>query len=153
MPRKTLSSAASGNAIASTTKIATTKASPISLSVDHPRLLETRPESICVFLRKCNQYANQIIFRARQLGSDTASTKPAQPVDLKFCMDVEYLESFIALDFISDVTDYADLLEEQVREFLGDRSKESKKVVTLDKLNKVLKSELRTNMKNSNATA
>lgn len=77
----------------------------------------------------------------------------AWPVDLKFCVNVEFVELSSALDFILDVTNYAELTDEQVREFLRERLKESKEVVNLDKLDEALKAELSTNMKNSNATA
>lgn len=76
-----------------------------------------------------------------------------RPVDLKFCMDVDFLESSIDLGFITNDTSYEDLTDEQVRAFVETRSADSKEVVTLEKLDKIVKNELRTNMKNSNAKA
>lgn len=153
MTDNTHTSASSGGVAASTGGTATTKASSVSLTLDHPRLLETDPESIRVFLKKYDQYANEVISRARQLRTSSSGTEPVRPVDLKFCVDVEFLESSIVLEFITDASNYEDLTDEQVRAFLAARATESKEVVTLDMLDDIVKRELRTNMKNNNATA
>lgn len=116
MSRKPSSSAEGGDEIALTATISTSKAPRISLSLDNPQLSEMDPESIPIFLRKYDQYANEVTSRAHQLESDTASTKSVRPVNLKFCVYVKCLESSIALYFILDVTDYADSLDEKIRE-------------------------------------
>lgn len=55
------SNAASGDVIASTATIATNKAAPITISLEHHLLLEMDQESIGEFLRKYNQYASEVI--------------------------------------------------------------------------------------------
>lgn len=142
-----------GGVAASKASPATTKSAPVTITLDHPRLLETDPEAIRIFLRTYDQYANEVRSRAQQLGSSSSSTEPVRPVDLKFCVDVEFLESSIALGFITDAPDYKSLTDEQVRNFLSKRAEESKEVVTLEKLDGIVSRELRTNMRNTNAAA
>lgn len=132
---------------------ATTKTAPVTISLDHPRLLETDPEAIRVFLRTYDQYANEVLARAQQLGTGSSSNEPVRPVDLKFCVNVEFLESSIALGFITGANDYKSLSDELVRTFLEQRAEESKEVVTLEKLDEIVSRELRTNMRNTNASA
>lgn len=132
---------------------ATTKVAPVTITVDHPRLLETDPEAIRVFLRTYDQYSNEVRSRAKQLGSSSSSSEPVRPVDFKFCVNVEFLESSIALGFITGAKDYDSLTDEQVRHFLTKRAEESKEAVTLDKLDEIVGRELRTNMRNTNALA
>lgn len=79
------------------------KAAEIGISFDHPRLLKTSPEAIWSFLRKYDQYATAVLSRANQLSSPTLTMEAMKSVDLKFCIDVEFLESAIALGFLPDV--------------------------------------------------
>lgn len=87
---------------------ATTKAAQINISLDHPRLLQKDSKSIRPFLRKYEQYLNEVYSHARKLMTDTvfSSTETVRPVDLKFCLDVVILESSIALDCIPDTPSY-----------------------------------------------
>lgn len=55
------------------------------------------------------------------------------------------------MGFIKNVSSYEELTDDQVREFLRDRAKERKDVITLEKPDKSVDEELRTNMKTSNA--
>lgn len=143
------------NGRASESSAATTsvKAAEVGISLDHPRLVHTDPESIRTFLRRYDQYSTTVLARAKQITSEALSTEAINPVDLKFCVDVEFLESSIALGFISNATDYDTLKDQDVREFLEERCKESKETVTLDQLDKLVQNKLRTDMKNNNATA
>lgn len=86
---------------------ATTRNAPIILSLDHPLLLTTDPDSIRYFLRKYDQYANEVRSRARQLS--TICTEAARPVALTYCVYVDFLESSIALEFIKEATNYDDV--------------------------------------------
>lgn len=134
----------------------TDKAVQVDISADHSRLVTTDPESIRSFLRRSEQYSNTVLARAKQLSSSdvsTLTTETVRPADLKFCIDVEFFESFIALGFIETATAYASLRNEQIREFLDGRCEGFKDVVTLEALDSIVKFELRTNMKNSTATA
>lgn len=134
------------------------KAAHVSLSVDHPRLLSTDAESIRTFLRRYDQYYNTVLSRARQLptsssSAGTSTLEAVRPVDLKFCVDVEFLTSSIALGFIPDADDFNTVTDEQVRDFLDSRATESKETVTLNGLNDIVQRELRTDMRNKNAKA
>lgn len=134
----------------------TVKAAQVNISLDHPRLVNTDPESIRKFLRRYDQYTNTVLARAKQLSTDassTVTTESVRPVDLKFCVDVEYLESCMALGFIDTATDYNSLTNEDVRKVLDDRCRESKEVLTMESLDVIVERELRTDMKNTNATA
>lgn len=66
---------------------------------------------------------------------------------------MEFLESNIALGFISDATDYKTITDDQVRSFLEGRRQASKTTVTLEPLDNIVTDKLRTDMKNNNATA
>lgn len=90
---------------------------------------------------------------ARQRFIGAAGTEPMKPVDLTFCVDVEFLESSIALRFIGDAISYKKHTDTQVRKFFEGRTNDSKEVVTLEALDKIVKDELRTNMKNNDAKA
>lgn len=85
---------------------AISKLVPLSITVDHPRLLDTDGESIRAFFGKYEQYANEVFSRARQLASATSLIERARPIDPKFCVDVEFLESTITLGSIEKVSFY-----------------------------------------------
>lgn len=82
-----------GSAFASNATMEISKNAPVSITVDHPRLLDTYKESIRMFFSKSDQYANVVISQARQLASETPTTEPVRPVDIKFCVYVTFLES------------------------------------------------------------
>lgn len=110
-----------GSMIKSSAATGTTKFVPITLTLDHSRLLQTNAESIRIFLRKYDQYAYVVTSRARQLDGGWA-------------------------------TSYNSLSDQQVREFLEGRAKESIEVVTLEKLGEIVKCDLHTNIKDTSAT-
>lgn len=68
-------------------------------------------------------------------------------------MDDDYLESSIALGVIDNASSYSHLAEAQVRKCPESRSQELKKVVTMEKLDAIVASELQTNMRSNDATA
>lgn len=129
------------------------KSIPMKISIDHSRLLETDSESIRIFLRKYDQFSNEVQARSRRLASRSASTGAARPVDLKFCVDVDLLESSILLGFIKEASSYEHLTDQKVRAFLESRSVESREVVTLEKLDEIVAINLRTNMRITNGCA
>lgn len=69
------------------------------------------------------------------------------PVELKFCVDVDFLEYSVVLGFIEGVSSYDDLTDYHIRILLEACALESKSVVTLEKPDKIIKEELYTNMK------
>lgn len=70
------------------------------------------------------------------MSSSSMSTLEAvRPVDINFCVDVEFLTSSIALGLIPNSEEFNTVNDAQVREFLDSGSTESKKAVTLHDLN------------------
>lgn len=60
------------------------RATEVGISLDHPRLSKTDPESIRAFLRRYDQYANTVLAKAKQLKSSMLTTESIKPLDLKF---------------------------------------------------------------------
>ena len=78
--------------------VSTHGASFVATSVNHPKLLRSDGESICVFLRLYDQYANEVKGRAQKLtATESSSTEAIRPFNLKFCVDPEYIESALLL--------------------------------------------------------
>lgn len=122
------------------------------MSLDHPRLINTEPESIRSFLLIYDQYISTFLARSRQLTPDTLEIEAIKPVDLNVFMDVEFLDSNIALWFIPDAIKYEDLTNIKLRQFLEDLCKKSKETIALEKLDTVLKHKLLTKLRNKNET-
>ena len=74
-------------------------------------------------------------------------------MELKHCVDSQYLHSMIALGFISDVKSYEDLSSERLREFLDNRAIQSKKSITIAGLYILVSLELIMKMANRDAEA
>lgn len=125
---------------------------PFILTGDHPYLTEIYFASIRTFLRKYDQCVNEIVSRARQFNEDS-ETERGRPVDNKFCNDVDFLDSSIDLDFIKHELSYDTTRDQEERAFPEERPKNSRESMTVDKLDKLVANELRTNMKNSNTIA
>lgn len=128
-------------------------AAAVDISLDHPRLIRTDPASIRSFLRRYDQYSTTVLARAKQLTNESLTQEAIRPVELKFCVDAEWIESRIALGFITEAQDYASLTDEIIRAFLDKRSAESKKTISLAQLDNIVKHKLRTNMANHDAEA
>ncbi|CAN8069928.1 unnamed protein product [Agarophyton chilense] len=80
-------------------------------SINHPRLADLDSKSVRLFLRSYDQYSLEIKKRAEQLQLNSAvSTKSVRPVSLKFCVDIELVESSLTLGLITDGPDnYEDM--------------------------------------------
>lgn len=96
---------------------------------------------------------NDVRSRAHRLSTASSTTEPVSPVNITSCVNLDFLESTITLGFIDDVSTYEDVTDAAVQTFLEERVKESKDAVTLDVLEKIVRTELRTNMKHSNRKA
>lgn len=94
-----------------------------------------------------------MLSRARELTTEFLTAESIKPVELNFFLDSEFLGSLIALGFVKESKRYATLTYEQVRAFLENLSKESKTTVSLDQLDRLVKQNFRTKMKNKNANA
>lgn len=73
------------------TKTETSGATPFSLSLDHPKLTQTDAESIRTFLQKYDLYCSEVHARALEVTNDDNLAKLVRPVNLKFCIDVDFL--------------------------------------------------------------
>lgn len=131
--------------------VTTQSAQQVSVSVNHPKLNEADPESIRIFLNLYDQYVNEIKARAMQIADSDVTTEAVRPVDLRFCVNIEYLKSTIALGLINDVESYDGLTNETLRHYLENEANESHKNVTLERLDSIIKKELRMNMRNNDA--
>ena len=130
---------------------ATPEASPfLAMSVNHPRLVRTDAESIRVFLRLYDQYSKEVTARVEQLTVSPATTEAVRPVNLKYCVDPEYLESAIDLGLIEDVEN-DDLTDIHLRKYLEGKAEESRETVSLEVLDEIVNRELRMNIRDKNA--
>jgi len=120
----------------------------IATPINHPTLRRHDAESTRVFLRKYDQYVTEISERAAQYG-DTS----ARPVQLKFCVDSEYLSSAIGLGFIKDITKLEDLTDAVLRTYLDKKAETSKETVTLSSLDRMVDKQLSMNMADPSATS
>lgn len=116
-----------------------------------PRLTDNDSTTIWTFLRKYDKYKHEATSRARQLNG-AADAEAALPVNIKYCVDVDFLESSIDLGFIPNATSYDTITDVEVRAFLDGRVNQ-KKVVTFSKLDKIVEDEFEQNIKKTNATA
>lgn len=77
----------------------TAKTALFKITVDHPRLRDTDAESFSTFMRKYEQYCNELTSGNHQLSYNSLNTEPFRPVELNLCVDVDVLKSTIALGF------------------------------------------------------
>lgn len=88
----------------------------MTTSVNHSTLASLSNSAVRVFLKLYDRYATIIVERTRQLSSDDgAFTEPCRLVSLKFCVDVELLESTFYLGFIEGVISNGALHDETLR--------------------------------------
>lgn len=124
----------------------------VATTVEHPRLTNTDASSVRSFPRLYDQYSKEIEERARQLlVPDTLSTEAVSPVHLKFLVDADWIEYVIELGFIADVSSYDTLTDEHLRTYLDKQAEESKEVVTIYNLDKLVEYRLHIDMKDSDA--
>lgn len=125
---------------------------PLSRTGDDPYLTETDAASIGMIIQKYDQYVNEVHSRRRQITGDH-ETEIGFPVNIKFRFDVDSVGLSIDPRFTKDALSYDTINDEQLRAILEKREKESKEIVTLDKLDKLVANELGTNLKKAKATA
>lgn len=109
--------------------------------LQNPRLSKTDSEYIWIFLRKYDQYANELTERAKQFGESVE--RRTRPVELRFCIEIEYLESAIDLGFIREATSYNELTDEILRQYLAEKAEESNQAVKLEALDSIVRRTLR----------
>jgi hypothetical protein len=123
----------------------------VSTSVDHPRVTKADSSYIRSFLALYDQYSTEVQERARQLtAQDTVTTEPIRPVNLMFCVDIDWLESTISR-LIEGISTYEELDDTVLRKYLGEKSEESKEAVNLDRLGEIVDQQLKVNMVDTDA--
>lgn len=100
-----------------------------------------------VFFRFYDQYSIEV---TQLTGSGAPWTETVHHVNLKFCVDSEYLESAIALVFI-ETNDYDALNDKVLPVHLDEKPKESQETVAPDSCNDIAEKELKMDMKDKNA--
>ena len=126
--------------------------SSVAFSVDHPRLTNTNPKAIRVFLSRYDQYSKEVTARALQLSVvNSTTTEPARPVSMTYCVDSEWLQSYIDLEYIPDVETPHDLTDTKLRLYLESEAEEEKHTTTMTEIDAIIKRELVMNMSNSSS--
>lgn len=125
------------------------KSHGLATTITYPRLIRQDAESIRSFMSQYRQYCNEVFARSAQLSDD--SLEPLRPVNLKFCVDAQFLRSTIRLGFIEDVMSYEELTDTQLTAYLESMCGESTEFMTLSTLDALVKSKLRMNMREKSA--
>ena len=101
-----------------------------------------------MFLRMFDAYCNEVRARAEQpmCGGTPSSSEISRPVNLKYCMDNEYINAAIILGRIENVSSCDNLHELTLRKYLDKRAEESKEVVTLPMLDEIVNNNLKMDM-------
>lgn len=121
-----------------------------SQTVEHPLLTKTDAFSITSFLRRYEHYLSRILKRDEQVKSTGIVTVDViSPGDL-FCFNAEWLLSLMALGFIDDIRMYDTLTHTERCCFIESRA-EKKDVVSLEKIEKIVKNWQCTNMADCDA--
>lgn len=103
--------------------------------------------SPCLSLHQRSAYTDKINVKRININWTIQTSR------LYFFVYIKFLESSTALDFITGAQDYSPLTDNHVWSFPERRSVESKDLVALEKLEKIVERNLRTKMKNKIVTA
>lgn len=95
----------------------------------------------------------ELASRASQAVSGASTTDDVQPVALKYCVEQEYLESLLDLGFIEGAKTYDDVSTTVLRTYLKSQAQFSKNKLNIAGLDQMVKSELRTDMKDEDAVS
>ena len=125
----------------------------VTTTIAYPLLKEATAESVRFFLGKYDNYVRELASRASQVTNGSITTEAVQPVTLKYCVDQEYLESLLALGFIPGAETYEDLQDADLRSYLETQARASKQAMTIDKLDRFVKADLRINMRDEDSVS
>ena len=126
--------------------------SSVAFSVDHPRLTNTNPKDIRVFLSRYDQYSKEVTARALQLSVvNSTTTEPARLVSMTYCVDYEWLQSCIDLEYIPDDETPQDLTDTKLRLYLESEAEEEKHTTTITDIDAIIKREFVMNMSDSSS--
>lgn len=117
--------------------------SSVPFFVSHPKLISSNPKAIRFFVRQYDQYLKEVKARALQLAFvDSTTTVSVRPVNIFYCVDAEWLESTIELEYIPGVKTMSDLTDELLRQYLECEAEEEKDMMTIVNIDAVTKKEL-----------
>lgn len=136
------------NTATNATTPATQSASSISVTVDHPKLAQTYPESTCRFLSSYGNCVNKIVARATELDSNVIDLEATRGVGVKSCLNIEFVNSMIALGWIFSVTSYHNFTNSQLSSYLGAEASKSRAIVTISLLETIVRRAFKIDMKN-----
>lgn len=103
------------------------RSSSVSFSINHPKPISTTLNSIRLFLCQYDQYSEEGKARALQLAVIySTTTELVRPVKLTYCVDDEYLESSIEMDYISGVESTAEHTDDKLRKCLEPEADEDR---------------------------
>lgn len=103
------------------------------------RLTKAGAAPMHLFLRANDQYACGIVECAQQrLGENFVSLEASNPAQLKYFLDTKWLRSLIDIGFISELTSYEDLSNEELQTHLVRKAEEAKDVFKFDTLDKLV---------------
>ena len=125
----------------------------VTTTIAYPLLKEATAESVHFFLGKYDDYVRELASHASQVTNGSITTEADQPVTLKYCVDQQYVESLLALGFIPGVETYEDLQDADPRSYLETQARASKQAMTIDKLDRFVKADLRINMRDENSVS
>lgn len=132
--------------------ITTQGASLVATSGNRPHLLRTDVESIRILPRLYDQYSDEVTAGAQHLTASWSTTTEAiRPVNLKFCIDPEYLESPVTLGLIPDVEDHDTPTNWALRSYLDYRFQAPQESMSLDTLENVVDRDLRMDITDTSA--
>lgn len=87
--------------------------------------------------------------RAQKLRVGTPIDIFVRPENLKFFIDQDWLASMTELELFKDSVDYEKLADECFRAYMDSKSNETIEVATIEAIDKIVESELRTDMNDS----
>lgn len=98
-----------------------------------------------MYCREVAEWARQII------GDDVTSSEATTPVRIQFRTDQEWLQSIVDLGFRLEVSSYEELTDDLLQNYLSQKAEDSRDVVTLEELHKLVPDELRITMVDEDA--
>lgn len=126
--------------------------SSVAFSVDHLRLIAPFPRAFRVFLRQYDQYAKKVMSKALQLTAvDAKTTEPVRLVGLSYCVDTEWLESSINLDYIPGVKSIQELTDGKLHAYLKAEAEEDKDMMTIAKIESIIRREVSMGMSDTSS--
>lgn len=115
-----------------------------SSTIDHLRLISVDARKIRIFLIHFDQYERKIHARASQLNYDEKQRDSIRPVNLKLCLDLELLDSALAVGYLPTAEKYEDVDDKELCVFLENETQKRRTTISTTNVDGIVDSELRT---------